>query len=65
MKRYTHKLTNQRLELRKDFGGISSLYLLDENGNRIKCTKDSPSGAFNANGEQSFEKVICKNKNLL
>ncbi len=65
MKLYTHKLTNQRLELRKDFGGISSLYLLDENGNRIKCTKDSPSGAFNAKGEQSFEKVICKNKNLL
>ena len=65
MKLYTHNLTNQRLELRKDFGGISSLYLLDENGNRIKCTKYSPSGAYNAKGEQSFEKVICKNKNLL
>ena len=59
MKTYTHKLTNQRLELRKDFGGISSLYLLDENGNRI------PTGALNAQLEQSFEKVICKNKNLL
>ncbi len=65
MKIYTHKLTNQRLELRKDFGYISILYLLDENGNRIKCTKDSPSGAFNAKGEQAFETVICNNNNLI
>ena len=63
MKTYTHKLTNQRLELRKDFGGISSLYLLDENGNRIK--QRIVHRAFNAKGEQAFEKVICKNKNLL
>ncbi len=61
----THKATGQRLEFRKGFGRISSLYLLDENYNRIKCTKESAGGAFNAKGEQAFEIRICDNENLI
>lgn len=61
----THKITGQRFELKKDHGDVSSLYFLDENGKRIKRTKNSPAGAFNAKGEQSYEIAICRNENLI
>lgn len=61
----THKITNQKMELVKDNGFVSTLFILDENENRIACTKQSPGGALNAKGEQSFEKAICSNNNLI
>ena len=61
----THKLTNQRMELIENIEGVSRLYLLDSEGKRIPCTKDSAGGAFDAQGKQSFERVICNNKNLI
>ena len=53
------------MELIENIEEVSRLYLLDSEGKRIPCTKDSAGGAFDAQGKQSFERVICNNKNLI
>lgn len=56
---YTHKITGSKLELKKNFGAISSLFLLDENLSRIKRKN------LDVKGNVSYEVVACDNKNLI
>lgn len=61
----THKRTKQRLLLKKSDNLISTLYVLDENDNKI-FAKDSVTNklAKDVNGNNYYQIAICLNKNL-
>lgn len=55
---YTHKLTGRKLEMKKRYNQISTMYVLDENENRIEA-------GLNVMGKTRHETQIVKNENLL
>lgn len=54
----THKLTNQRLLFKRGNSGVSTMYLLDENDNKIQ-------DGFNVKNEPYYKVAVCLNKNLI
>ena len=53
----THKTTSQILLLKKDRGIVSTLFVLDEDSNKIKDGRD-------VKRELSYKIAICLSKNL-
>ena len=53
----THKLTGQKMRIKKDCGGVSSVYILDENENLI------PDGCT-VTGEKHYKTAVVITKNL-
>ena len=53
----THKKTRQRLLQKSGSNLVSTLYVLDENDNKIQ-------DGYNVKGEPYFKIAICLNKNL-
>ena len=54
----THKKTRQRLLLKRGNSQVSTLFLLDKNGDKIQY-------GFNTNLEPYYKVVVCLNKNLI
>ena len=61
----THKRTNQRLLLKKDSGLVSTIFLLDENDNKILDKNSIGKQLRNVNGENRYKIAICLNNNLI
>ena len=61
----THKVTKQRMLLKKDYGAVSSLFILDDKGNKIPDTNINGRRFVNAEGEIIYKLAICLNKNLI
>lgn len=57
METITHNLSKQKMQFLKKGEVVSTLYILDENGNKI------PDG-LNAKGELTYQRAVCLNKNL-
>lgn len=62
---YTHKLTGQKLLLKKSYGGVSSCYVLDPIGRKIPDENKNGVHLKNADGSPSYKIFICKNENLI
>ena len=60
----THKRTGQRLLLKENSGLISTLFLLDTDGNKILSKNKNGRQLYNTCGEKRYEIVICLNENL-
>ncbi len=53
----THKITNKKFLVKKDYGVVSTLFILDNNGNKIK-------NGFDINGNTDYKTAICLNSNI-
>ena len=61
----THTKTKQRLLLKNDSGLVSTLFVLDENDNKILDKNDNNVQLCNVEGEKTFKIAICLNENLI
>lgn len=60
----THKKTNQRLLLKNNSGLISTLFVLDENDNKILDKNDYGKQLYDVKGDKRYKIAICLNENL-
>lgn len=54
----THKITKKTFLLKKSGDVVSTLYVLDKNGNKIK-------DGYGVHGKPYFQTAICLTKNLI
>ncbi len=59
-----HKKTNQRLLLKRGNSLVSTLYILDENNNKILKKNNKGKVLLNVKGEKRYKIAICLNDNL-
>jgi hypothetical protein len=60
-----HKLTNQKMLVKNDTGTVSTLYVLDENNEKILEKNNQGHQLYNVNLEPRYKIAICLNSNLL
>ncbi|AGO48397.1 hypothetical protein Phi10:1_gp056 [Cellulophaga phage phi10:1] len=60
----THKITKQRLLLKRDSGLVSTFFVLDEFDNKILDKNKYGRQMYNVNGDKSYKIAICLNKNI-
>ena len=61
---YTHKKTNQRLLYIRSNSLVSTLFVLDENDNKIPDRNNKGRWLLNVNGEKRYKIAICLTANL-
>tara|TARA_R110000851_G_scaffold318757_2_gene482788 strand:+ start:156 stop:428 length:273 start_codon:yes stop_codon:yes gene_type:complete len=61
----THTVTKQRMLLKKEYGTVSSLFILDDKGDKIPDTSSKGRRFVNAEDEPIYKLAICLNDNLI
>lgn len=61
----THKKTNKRFLLKKNHGHVSTLYVLDENDNKILSKDKKGRQLRTVLGKKQYDIAICLNENLI
>lgn len=59
-----HKITGQRLLLKKGGSQVSTLYVLDNNDNKVLDTNAWGKHWLDVHGNKVYKIVICRNYNL-
>lgn len=62
---YTHKLTGQKLLLKKSYGGVSSCYVLDPIGRKIPDENKNGVHLRDIHGDPLYKIAVCQNENLM
>jgi len=60
----THKKTGQRLLFKRGNSLVSTLYVLDDNDNKILEKNSRGHQLLNTKGEKRYKLAICLNENL-
>lgn len=61
----THKRTGQKLLLKNNNGKVSTLYLLDDKGDKILDKNKSGRILLDSLGRKRYKIAICLNQNLI
>ena len=61
---FTHKKTNQRLLFKTSNSLVSTLYVLDDQDNKVPDTNEMGHIPLDAKGEPRYKLAICLNENL-
>lgn len=61
----THKKTNQRMLFKTSNSLLSTLYVLDEDDNKVIETDERGRTLLDVNGKQRYKMAICLNDNLI
>ena len=60
----THKLTNQKLLLKKSYGGASTYFVLDDEGNKIPDLNSNGVKTKTENGDTIYKIAVCLDVNV-
>ncbi len=61
---YTHNRTKQRLLFKTSNSLVSTLYVLDEQDNKVPDTNERGHSLLDVEGEPRYKMAICLSKNL-
>jgi hypothetical protein len=61
----THKKTNQRLLYKTSNSLVSTLYVLDEQDNKVLDTNERGNSLLDINGNERYKMAVCLNENLI